>query len=84
MMKEICIVIALIAMSIELLPMVIKGYRTKSMDHVPWFMLINCEIGVSAWLCYAICIEEQPMLCLEAFALMVLTIAIYQKIKYTR
>jgi MtN3 and saliva related transmembrane protein len=69
--------------SIGFLPQLIKGYKTKKLEDVSYFMPIILAIGMSLWLIYGIFKEALAIICANAFAIICCIILITMKRTYS-
>lgn len=69
--------------TLSFLPQVIKTWKTKSADDLSLGMLILFALGVFLWLIYGIHIREMPVIIANTATLILITIIIYFKVKYS-
>ena len=55
--------------SLGFIPQLIKGYRTKKLEDVSYYMPIVLAIGMSMWLVYGILKEALAIIIANAFAI---------------
>lgn len=59
---------AAVITSIGFLPQLIRGYRTKKLDDVSYFMPIVLAIGMTLWLIYGILIHSIAVVAANIFS----------------
>ena len=69
--------------SIGFIPQLIRGYKTKKLEDVSYFMPIILAIGMSLWLVYGILIEALAIIIANAFGIGCCITLIIMKKKYS-
>ena len=82
MIDTIACSVAFVTTMIGVVPQIIKGYRTKSMNDVSLVMLLNCLLCCIAWLIHAIYIADYTLMWSEVFCTITTIIALIQKHQY--
>ena len=55
--------------SIGFIPQLIRGYRTKKLDDVSYYMPLVLAIGMMLWLIYGILLERIPIIVANTFGM---------------
>jgi MtN3 and saliva related transmembrane protein len=53
--------------SFGFIPQIIRGFQTKKLDDVSYFMPIILTIGMSLWLLYGIYVQQLPIILANTF-----------------
>ncbi|MBV9386475.1 MAG: SemiSWEET transporter [Chroococcidiopsidaceae cyanobacterium CP_BM_ER_R8_30] len=69
--------------TIAYLPQVIKTWKSKSAKDISWNMLIILCTGVILWLIYSVSIRDVPMTAANAVTLLLTSVILTMKIKYS-
>ena len=75
--------IAALITSIGFLPQIIKGFKTKKLDDVSYFMPIVLAIGMTLWLIYGILISSISIIAANIFSISCSISLIIMKKKYS-
>lgn len=75
--------IAALITSIGFLPQIIKGFKTKKLDDVSYFMPIVLAIGMTLWLIYGILIDSISIILANIFSISCSISLIILKKKYS-
>ena len=59
---------AAVITSIGFLPQIIRGYKTKKLDDISYFMPIVLAIGMTMWLVYGILLEAVAVIAANIFS----------------
>lgn len=65
------------------LPQLVKMERTKSVDDVSLFMMLQMGLGVFLWLVYGLHIENSPLIVANAVNLAILALGLFVYLRYT-
>ena len=65
------------------LPQIIKGYRTKKLDDVSYFMPIVLAIGMTIWLIYGILLDAIAIIAANIFSTSCSILLIVMKKRYS-
>ena len=55
--------------SMGFIPQLIRGYRTKELDDVSYFMPFLLAVGMSLWFLYGFFVQEFPVIVANAFGI---------------
>ena len=55
--------------SMGFIPQLIRGYRTKELDDVSYFMPSILAVGMSLWFLYGFFVQEFPIIVANAFGI---------------
>lgn len=55
--------------SMGFIPQLIRGYRTKELDDVSYFMPFILAVGMSLWFLYGFFVQEFPIIVANAFGI---------------
>lgn len=66
----------------SMMPQVIKTIKTKEADNISVLMLIALIGGVSLWLVYGIMKKDMPIICTNAFSLLVNLVMLFLRWKF--
>ena len=80
---EILGLIAGVITSAGFLPQLFKGYKTKKLDDVSYFMPIVLAIGMSLWFFYGHLINSIAVMAANAFSISCSLILVVMKKKYS-
>jgi MtN3 and saliva related transmembrane protein len=69
--------------SVSFIPQVIKGYQTKKLEDVSYFMYVILIIGLILWLIYGILLEELPIILANGFGIGCCMLVLTMKKTYT-
>jgi len=69
--------------SIGFIPQLIKGYRTKKLEDVSYFMPIVLAIGMVMWFIYGFFLEAIAVMAANTFGATCCIILIFMKKKYS-
>jgi len=69
--------------SIGFLPQLVRGYKTKKLEDVSYFMPIVLAIGMSIWFTYGYLINSIAVMAANAFSITCSIILIIMKKKYS-
>lgn len=69
--------------SFGFIPQLIRGYRTKKLEDVSYFLPLVLSIGMSLWLVYGIFIEEWPVIFANALGISFCLSLMVMKKKYS-
>jgi MtN3 and saliva related transmembrane protein len=69
--------------SMGFIPQLIRGYRTKKLEDVSYFMPIVLAVGMSMWFIYGYLSESLAIMVANAFACACSIILIIMKKKYS-
>jgi len=75
--------IAAFITSIGFLPQIIKGFKTKKLDDISYFMPILLAIGMTLWLIYGILINSIAIISANIFSISCSISLIIMKKKYS-
>ena len=75
--------IAALITSIGFLPQIIKGFKTKKLDDISYFMPIVLAIGMTLWLIYGILINSIAIISANIFSISCSISLIIMKKKYS-
>ena len=75
--------IAAFITSIGFLPQIIKGFKTKKLDDISYFMPIVLAIGMTLWLIYGILINSIAIISANIFSISCSISLIIMKKKYS-
>ena len=75
--------IAAFITSIGFLPQIIKGFKTKKLDDISYFMPIVLAIGMTLWLIYGILISSIAIISANIFSISCSISLIIMKKKYS-
>jgi MtN3 and saliva related transmembrane protein len=67
---------------ISLVPQLYKIIKTKKAENISYFMLVILITGLAGWVWYGIRKNDLPIICTNAFALVVNLVTILFSIKY--
>jgi MtN3 and saliva related transmembrane protein len=65
------------------LPQLVKMVRTKSVDDVSLFMMLQMGLGVFLWLVYGLHIENSPLIVANSVNLAILALGLFVYLRYT-
>jgi MtN3 and saliva related transmembrane protein len=65
------------------LPQLARGYRTKKLDDISYYMPIVLAIGMMLWLLYGILLAELPIIAANAFGASCSLLLIAMKKRYS-
>jgi len=83
LIKEFIGLIAAFITSIGFLPQIIKGFKTKKLDDISYFMPIVLAIGMTFWLIYGILISSIAIIAANIFSISCSISLIILKKKYS-
>ncbi|ODS40764.1 hypothetical protein BEH94_01230 [Candidatus Altiarchaeales archaeon WOR_SM1_SCG] len=66
------------------LPQIYRGYKTKSLEDLSYFMLIFFGVGLSLWLLYGIHLNDVPIILANTAGVMCTITLILMKFKYSK
>ena len=69
--------------SMGFIPQLIRGYRTKKLDDVSYYMPAVLAVGMSMWLTYGIFMEAFAIIAANSFGIICCLILIIMKKKYS-
>ena len=69
--------------SLGFIPQLIKGYRTKKLDDVSYYMPFVLAVGMTLWLIYGVMLEKLPIIAANAFGIGSCLILIFLKKMYS-
>jgi MtN3 and saliva related transmembrane protein len=69
--------------SLGFIPQLIKGYKTKKLDDISYYMPGILAIGMSLWLFYGVVIPAFAVIIANAFGIFCCLTLIYMKKKYS-
>lgn len=69
--------------SMGFIPQLLKGYKTKKLEDVSYFMPIILAIGMAIWLVYGILKDALAIICANTFAILCCLILIIMKKRYS-
>lgn len=69
--------------SMGFIPQLLKGYKTKKLEDVSYFMPIILAIGMTIWLVYGILKDALAIICANTFAIICCLILIIMKKRYS-
>ena len=75
--------IAAFITSIGFLPQIIKGFKTKKLDDISYFMPIVLAIGMTLWLIYGLLIDSIAIIAANIFSISCSISLIIMKKKYS-
>ena len=55
--------------SLGFIPQLIRGYRTKKLDDVSYYMPLTLVVGMMLWLLYGIAVEKFPIIVANGFGI---------------
>lgn len=55
--------------SLGFIPQLIRGYRTKKLDDVSYYMPLTLVVGMMLWLLYGIFVEKFPIIVANGFGI---------------
>jgi MtN3 and saliva related transmembrane protein len=70
--------------SFGFIPQLIKGYKTKKLEDVSYYMPLILAIGMGLWIIYGILIEAFAVIAANIFAMSCCVILILMKKKYSK
>ena len=70
--------------SIGYLPQIFRGYKTKKLDDVSYFMPVILALGMSIWLIYGIILNALAVIVANIFGVACSILLIIMKKKYTK
>ncbi len=70
--------------SIGYLPQIYRGYKTKKLDDVSYFMPVILALGMSIWLIYGIILSALAVIVANIFGIACSILLIIMKNKYTK
>jgi len=76
--------VAGVLVSVAMLPQLFKLIKSKKADDVSTGMLVILLFGVALWVYYGIIKKEVPIICTNAFSLLVNSVILALSIKYKR
>ena len=68
--------------TINILPQVIKSWRTKSTQDISLLMYATLVIGVVLWLIYGLMVNDLPVIVANGFTLILVVIMLIFKLKF--
>ena len=69
--------------SLGFIPQLVRGYRTKKLDDISYYMPMVLAIGMTLWLIYGILLAEFPIIIANTFGVMCSIILIVMKKIYS-
>ena len=69
--------------SMGFIPQLIRGYRTKKLDDVSYYMPIVLAVGMSMWLIYGVFKEAMAIILANSFGIICCLSLILMKKKYS-
>ncbi len=69
--------------SLGFMPQLIRGYRTKKLDDISYYMPLTLAFGMSLWLLYGIVVEKLPIIVANGFGISCCFILIIMKRIYS-
>ena len=69
--------------SVGFLPQILKGFKTKKLDDVSFFMPIILTIGMALWLTYGYLINSLPVIAANIFSIGCCVTLLIMKKKYS-
>lgn len=69
--------------SLGFIPQLIRGYRTKKLDDVSYYMPMVLAVGMILWFTYGIILEKLPIIAANAFGVGCCIILIGMKRMYS-
>ena len=69
--------------SLGFMPQLIRGYRTKKLDDISYYMPLALAVGMSLWLLYGIVVEKLPIIVANGFGISCCFILIIMKRIYS-
>ena len=69
--------------SVGFIPQLIRGFRTKKLDDISYFMPIVLAVGMVLWLVYGVMLAELPIIAANAFGASCSVVLIMMKYKYS-
>jgi len=69
--------------SMGFIPQLVKGYRTKKLEDVSFFMPVVLAIGMTMWLIYGFFLEAWAIIIANGFGITCCLILIFMKMKYS-
>lgn len=69
--------------SIGFLPQLVRGYRTKKLDDISYYMPAVLALGMMFWLFYGVLLQEIPIILANAFGASCSVLLIVMKKKYS-
>ncbi len=69
--------------SLGFMPQLIRGYRTKKLDDISYYMPLTLAFGMSLWLLYGIVVEKLPIIVANGFGISCCFILIIMKRMYS-
>ncbi len=69
--------------SLGFMPQLIRGYRTKKLDDISYYMPLTLAFGMSLWLLYGIVVEKLPIIVANGFGISSCFILIIMKRIYS-
>ena len=69
--------------SLGFIPQLIRGYRTKRLDDVSYYMPLTLAFGMTLWLFYGIVVEKLPIIVANGFGISCCLVLIIMKRIYS-
>jgi len=69
--------------SLGFIPQLIRGYRTKKLEDISYYMLIVLAVGMTLWLAYGIFEEMFPVIVANLFGVGCCTTLLLMKKRYS-
>lgn len=69
--------------SLGFLPQLVRGYRTKKLDDISYYMPAVLALGMMLWLFYGVLLQEIPIIVANAFGACCSVLLIVMKKKYS-
>ncbi|PKK81514.1 MAG: hypothetical protein CVT47_02020 [Thermoplasmata archaeon HGW-Thermoplasmata-2] len=65
-------------------PQILRGYKTKKLDDISYFMPVVLTAGMSLWLAYGILKNSASIIAANVFAISCNAVLIWMKLRYSR
>jgi MtN3 and saliva related transmembrane protein len=69
--------------SLGFIPQLIRGFRTKKLDDVSYYMPLTLAFGMMLWLIYGIVVEKLPIIVANGFGISCCFVLIFMKKIYS-
>ena len=69
--------------SLGFIPQLVRGYRTKELDDVSYYMPITLAVGMTLWMLYGVFVEGFPIIIANAFGISCCIVLLVMKKMYS-